>query len=71
MTLASTQSPKLHKRVLMVLSFVVQRASAAQLGALTAQQLGALLSALRALLASGSALEQFAASKMRRAEGYR
>ena len=50
--LSNTQSPKLGKRVLMVLSYVVQRATDKQLSQLTALQLGAFLSALRTLLAS-------------------
>ena len=62
--MANTQSPKLHKRVLMVLCFAVQRATAKQLGMLTSLQLGSLLSALRALLSSGNSLEAFAALRM-------
>jgi hypothetical protein len=40
--LGSTQSPKLHKRVLMLLSLLVQRATEAQLKQLSPLQLGAL-----------------------------
>ena len=63
-SMASTQSPKLHKRILMVLSYLVQRGSAAQFGLLSPQQLGAVLSALRTLLAGSNSLEQFAALRM-------
>ena len=57
--LGNTQSPKLHKRVLMLLSLLVQRATEAQLKQLSPLQLGALLGALRVLLASPALLEQF------------
>ena len=40
--LGSTQSPKLHKRVLMLLSLLVQRATEAQLKQLSPLQLGTL-----------------------------
>ena len=62
--LSGAQSPKLHKRVLMVLSYVVQRASREQLDRLSPQQLGQLLSALRSLLAAPTALSQFVALRM-------
>ena len=62
--LSGAQSPKLHKRVLMVLSYVVQRATPEQLGRLSPQQLGQLLSALRSLLAAPTALDQFVALRM-------
>ena len=62
--MSETQSPKQQKRVLMVLSFLVQRALEPQLSALTPQQLGALLSQLRTLLASPSTLEHFCALRM-------
>lgn len=63
-TLGSAHSPKLHKRVLMVLAYLVRRASAPRLAALSPLQLGALLGALRVLLASPALLEQFAALRM-------
>ena len=53
--LGSTQSPKLHRRALMVLSYVVQRVTEPLLEALTALQFGSLLGELRALLASPAA----------------
>lgn len=62
--MSETQSPKQHKRVLMVLSFLVQRASESQLSALAPQQLGALLSHFRTLLASSNTLEHFCALRM-------
>ena len=62
--MSETQSPKQQKRVLMVLSFLVQRASEPQLSALTPQQLGALLSHVRTLLASPNTLEHFCALRM-------
>ena len=64
LALSNTQSPKLHKRVLLVLNFLVQRASQEHLSALTPHQLGALLGGMRALLASPSTLEQLCALRM-------
>jgi E3 ubiquitin-protein ligase TRIP12 len=63
-SLGSTQSPKLHKRMLMVLTFVLRRSDERRLAALTPLQLGAVLGALRVLLASPQLLEQFAALRM-------
>jgi len=62
--LGHAQAPKLHRRVLMVLAYVLQRSSAATLGALTPLQQGALLGALRVLLSSPVVLEQFASLRM-------
>lgn len=63
-TLGSSQSPKLHKRVLMVLAYIVRRSTESRLAALSPLQLGSLLGALRVLLASPHLLEQFAALRM-------
>ncbi|KAL1525929.1 hypothetical protein AB1Y20_020755 [Prymnesium parvum] len=62
--ISDTQSPKQHKRVLMVLSFLVQRASEAHLSALSPQQLGVVLSNIRTLLASPNTLDHFFALRM-------
>jgi len=63
-TLGSSHAPKLHKRVLMVLAYIVRRSTERRLAALSPLQLGALLGALRVLLASPQLLEQFAALRM-------
>ena len=62
--LGNAQSPKVHKRVLMVVNYVVQRATESKLSALSALQLGALIGSLRVLLSSAQTLEQFSALRM-------
>ncbi|KAL3920857.1 MAG: hypothetical protein SGPRY_005104, partial [Prymnesium sp.] len=62
--ITDTQAPKQHKRILMVISFLVQRASEAHLSALSPQQLGVLLSNIRTLLSSQNTLEHFCALRM-------